>query len=333
MPPPHETRDLAHRVGDPGLRRFRIRVRSRVGDSRRHTTRARRVGCATTRLEHRLGSLVHLHCVAVSPLTAFVLEHEQLVLFGAVLVGQLGVPLPLTPLLLGAGALAREGAASAPAAIAVSVVASSIAHVAWFYAGRWRGTSMLRLLCRISLEPDSCVRRTENLSARYGTGLLFIAPFAPGLGLVVPPLAGIAGMRLRRFLPFDAAGSLLFAALLIGAGYLLGPELAAAVDVLRRVGGSAASLALLLLVIYVGVKLAARRRLLRELRIARITPQELKRRMDAADPGLFVIDLRHPVEVQAAGWTLPGALRMSLEELDARHAEIPRDREIALYCS
>jgi len=205
--------------------------------------------------------------------------------------------------------------------------------VTWFFAGRWRGASVLRLLCRISIEPDSCVRRTENLFGRYGAKLLLGAPFIPGLGMVAPPLAGISGMPLRRFAPIDSAGAAFFAVVLVSTGYLFGPALGQALDVLQRVAGSVVSGLLLLLALYLIGKLVARYRLLRELRVARITPQELRQRLEAGDTSVFIIDLRHAGELVADRRTLPGALRMALEELDARHAEIPRDREIALYCS
>ena len=266
-------------------------------------------------------------------LGTFALQHYYLVLFAATLVEQLGLPLPVAPLLLGAGGLARTGEASAPMAVLAYVIASSLAHVGWFFAGRWRGASVLRTLCLISIEPDSCVRRTGNLFNRYGAKLLLGAPFIPGLGLVAPPLAGISRMPLQRFLPIDSAGSTLFAVVLILAGYIFGPALARALEVLQRMAGSVASGLLLLLGLYLIGKLFARYRLLRDLRIARITPHELKQRLDAGDGSVFVIDLRHAGELLTDRHTLPGALRIALEELDARHAEIPRDREIALYCS
>ena len=90
----------------------------------------------------------------------FLLRNAYVLLFSACLFEQLGAPLPSSPLLLGAGALARDGKMALPQVVALSVIASLVGHAAWFYAGRRRGGSVLRLLCRISIEPDSCVRRT-----------------------------------------------------------------------------------------------------------------------------------------------------------------------------
>jgi membrane protein DedA with SNARE-associated domain len=265
-------------------------------------------------------------------LVELALRHYYILLFAATLVAQLGLPLPAAPLMLGAGALVLRGELRGPVAVLVTVVAFLLAHLVWFFAGRRRGAAALRLVCRISLEPDSCVRKTENLFGRFGANLLLAAPFIPGLGLLATPLAGLSGMRLGRFLLLDGASALLWSSAYVATGYLLGPQLVIALALLQEVSGSVASVALLLVAAYVAWKLIDRWRLLRELRIARITPHELKRRLDAGDP-LLVVDLRHEIELDADRQTLPGALRIAFEELDVRHREIPRDREIALFCS
>lgn len=263
---------------------------------------------------------------------SFALRHYYVLLFALTLLSQLGLPVPVAPLLLGAGALVHTGQVSGPRAVLSAVAAFALAHLFWFFAGRSRGAAVLRLVCRISLEPDSCVRKTENLLGRFGAKLLLASPFIPGLALVVPPLAGLSGMRLWRFLLLDFGGALIWATAYVVGGYILGPQLAAGLELLHRVGGSVASGAFLLLAAYVAWKLIDRRLLLRKLRGARITPQELRQRLEAGDR-LLVVDLRHEIELDADRHTLPGALRIAFEDLEARHSEIPRDREIALFCS
>ncbi len=268
----------------------------------------------------------------MNPYGEAVARYGYLLLFGYVLLQQLGLPLPASPVLLAAGALARAGQVSLAATVATTVSAASAAHLVWYEAGRLRGASVLALLCRISLEPDTCVRKTENLFSRWGAKLLVGAPFIPGLGLVAPPLAGLSGMRLGRFLLIDGLGSLLWACCIVGAGYALGPQLALVLIVLRSIGGSLLSGALLLLAGYLAWKLIDRQLALRKLRIDRITPQELKARLAQGEP-LFIVDMRHELEMDEERRTLPGALHLALEELEDRHTEIPRDRDIALFCS
>src|SRR4051794_25056446 len=166
----------------------------------------------------------------------FLLSHGYAVLFAITLVGQLGAPLPGTPLLLAAGALAKTGQLSFSAVVALSVIASALGHLVWYEAGRRRGAAVLRLICRISIEPDSCVRRTEDMFAKHGGRALVAAPFVPGLGAVAPPLAGMARMPVARFLLLDSLGALLWSALLAGVGYLAGPELMALVQAGLRFG-------------------------------------------------------------------------------------------------
>jgi membrane protein DedA with SNARE-associated domain len=262
----------------------------------------------------------------------FALRHYYVLLFAATLLAQLGLPLPVAPLMLGAGALVHGGQVSGSLAVLTAVAAFGLAHLFWFFAGRRRGAAVLRLVCRISLEPDNCVRKTEDLFGRFGANLLLGSPFIPGLALVVPPLAGLSGMRLWRFVLLDFGGGLIWATAYVAAGYLLGPQLAAALELLQRVGGSVVSGAFLLLAAYLAWKLIDRRLLLRKLRGARITPQELRQRLESGDP-LLVVDLRHEIELDADRQTLPGALRIAFEDLETRHGEIPRDREIALFCS
>ena len=259
-------------------------------------------------------------------------RHGHLLLFGFVLLQQLGLPLPATPALLAAGALARTGDDTLAGAILSTVGGATLAHLVWYQAGKRRGASVLAILCRISLEPDTCVRKTENLFTRWGAKLLIGAPFIPGLGLVAPPLAGLSGMSLWRFVLIDGLGTLLWATTIVGGGYLLGSQLGVAVALLRQIGGSVLSGALLLLAGYLAWKLIDRRLALRKLRIDRITPHELRALMESGG-GMFIVDLRHEMELDGERRTLPGALHIALEELEDRHTEIPRDRDIAVFCS
>jgi membrane protein DedA with SNARE-associated domain len=264
-------------------------------------------------------------------LAAFALQHSYLVLFCATLLQQLGLPLPVAPLLVGAGALAAAGKVTLGLALLLYCAAATIAHLIWFEAGRLRGQSVLRLVCKISLEPDTCVRRTQNLFTRFGPKLLLAAPFTPGLGMVAPPLAGLSGMTVARFVPIDVAGQVLWAGTLMAAGWFLGPQIKMMLGILQRLAGSVGAGVALLLALYVIWKLVKRQRLFAELRIARITATELRAEIESG--AIFVVDLRHPSEVAGEGFTIPGAFRLSLEDIEERHVEIPRDRDVALFCS
>jgi membrane protein DedA with SNARE-associated domain len=262
----------------------------------------------------------------------FIVRHGEAFVFLYVLADQLGVPVPAVPALLAMGALAAVGKISFPLALLLSVVASVGADLVWYTLGRTRGGGVLRLVCKVSLEPDSCVRRTENVFLRYGISALIFAKFVPGLSTVAPPLAGIVGVSLPRFVAYSSLAALLWAGAWGGLGYVAGDALERVVSQSGRLGTVLAVLVAAVVVGYVVVKWLQRRRFLRNLRIARISPDELKTALDAAAPPLL-IDLRSALEVDTTPYVIPGALRIAAEELEARHREIPRDRDVIVYCS
>lgn len=262
----------------------------------------------------------------------FLLHHGALVLFAWVFAEQLGLPLPAIPLLLAAGALAGAGRLSLVVSLCTVVSAALLADGLWYELGRRRGNRVLHWLCRISLEPDSCVRRTEGVFARHGARSLLVAKFLPGLSTVAPPLAGVFGMRLARFLLFDAAGALLWAGSFLGLGFAFSGEIERIAERALSLGGALFALLAGALAAYIGWKFLARRRFLRELRIARITPEELKQKLDAGED-LVIVDLRHVLDFGALPEMIPGALRMEAQDLQKKSSLLPGDREIILYCT
>jgi len=258
---------------------------------------------------------------------------SYLTLFAFVLAEQMGLPIPAVPLLLGAGALAGTGRMSALAALASALVASLPPDIVWYEVGRARGKRVLDVVCRLSLEPDSCVRRTENLFLRRGRWALLIAKFLPGLSTIAPPLAGIVGLGRASFLLLDTLGALLWAGAWIALGYLSSSALAPLLALASHLGRWGLAAAGAGLAGYMLIKLVRRRLFLRSLRVARIEPSELKRRLDAADPDLIVVDTRSVLDVDAAPHKIPGALWIPAEEIESRRGEIPIDRRVVLYCS
>jgi membrane protein DedA with SNARE-associated domain len=260
------------------------------------------------------------------------MRHGYAVLFGIVLLEQAGLPIPSLPVLLAMGALVATGHFNLGATLLVAVAASLVSDVAWFELGRRHGARILALLCRISLEPDSCVRRTENLLAAGGARALLFAKFVPGLSTAAPPVAGMLRMRLTRFLLWDAAAAMIWAGSALAVGYVFSSQLERIAELAMRLGHRLVAVVAASLAVYVLWKYAQRRRFLRELAVARITPEELRRRLDAGED-IVVVDLRHSMEFEAEPAMVPGAIHLLPDELDARHGEIPRDREVVLYCT
>jgi membrane protein DedA with SNARE-associated domain len=258
---------------------------------------------------------------------------SYLILFAFVLAEQIGLPIPAVPLLLGVGAYAGTGHMSALAGLATALAASLPPDLVWYELGRARGKRVLDVICRLSLEPDSCVRRTENLFMTRGRWALLVAKFLPGLSTIAPPLAGIVGLGRVSFVLLDTAGALIWAGTWIALGYLSSSALAPLLAGAARVGHWGLAAGAAALAAYVLLKFVGRRRFLRSLRVARIEPVELKRRLDAADPDLIVVDTRSALDVAAAPHKIPGAVWIPAEAIEGRRGEIPLDRKVVLYCS
>jgi membrane protein DedA with SNARE-associated domain/rhodanese-related sulfurtransferase len=264
--------------------------------------------------------------------THILLVYGYVLLFFWVLVEQFGLPLPATPVLMAAGALSATGQISFPLALLSGLVASLTADSVWFLIGRRFGHHMLRFLCKMSLEPAICVRRTQNsFGRRRGLTLLF-AKFVPGLATLASPIAGQNGMRYRDFLLFDGMGITLWLGTMLAAGRLFGDMLKRDPHVLDWVGQFSGALLILGILGFFAGRIIRRRMVLKELLAARLEPQELKRQLDAGEP-VYIVDLRHPLELLPDPFTLPGALHFSPDTLASRHMEIPRDRDIVLFCT
>lgn len=259
----------------------------------------------------------------------FLIRHGYALLFGWVLLEQMGLPIPAAPLLVAAGALARAGKMNLMFAVALALIAVILADLFWYFLGRYRGGRILKLLCRISLEPDSCVRRTENLFVRHGVRSLLVAKFIPGLNTAAPSLAGVFRMPLGRFLIFDSLGGFLWVVTVTSLGLIFSDQLE---RIALRWGGWLVAALAGSLTAYVLWKFIQRRRFLRRLRIARITPKELMDKLTARE-NISIVDLRQPMDIEAFPQMIPGALRIAMEEIEERHGEIPRDRDVVLYCS
>jgi membrane protein DedA with SNARE-associated domain len=260
----------------------------------------------------------------------FVERHGYALLFFWVLAEQGALPIPSLPLLVAAGALVRTGRMHGPAAIACCVAGSLVADSMWFYFGRRRGKRVLRFLCRLSLSPDSCVRTTENAFHKYGLKTLLIAKFIPGLNAVAAPLAGDSGVGVVRFLAVDALGVAIWSGSYVAVGYLFADQLELAFSYVERLGSGLLILVAGLFAAWILWKLIQRRRFLKQIDVARITPEELRGRLDAGE-NLYIVDLRGGVETDSS--SVPGAIRFSAEDLTANSKQIPRDREIILFCT
>jgi len=262
----------------------------------------------------------------------FVLRHGYALVILFVFAEQIGLPIPATPVLLAGGALVRTGRLDGATLVFASLVASVTSDVVWYELGRRKGARIMRFLCKISLEPDSCVRKTEEVFGRHGVRALVVAKFVPALNTAAPPMAGAFGMRRARFLVFDVLGSLLWLVAFFGIGWLFGDQIEIAIEWAERLGIWLGAFLGIALVAYIALRWNQRQRFLRDLRIARIEPEELYRRIESGED-IAIVDLRHSYDFEASPETLPGAIHIPVEALEEKESSIPRDRDVVLYCT
>jgi membrane protein DedA with SNARE-associated domain len=260
------------------------------------------------------------------------LQHGYLLLFFYVLAVGIGMPIPADPLFLLMGAMVGNHDYYFGRSLLTAVIASVIGDVLWYEIGRYKGRRVLGFLCKVSLEPDTCVRKTEGAFAKRGAGALLFAKFVPGMSLVSVSLAGISKMTFWRFLLADTAGCALWAGAYLLLGRLFYRQVDSVISALGLFGRRAGFVIAGLVALYIAVKYLDRWRFTRELRINRITPEELRELLEIRHP-ITIIDLRHPGEVERDGTKITGAVVLRPDELRSRAHEIPLDQQIILYCT
>jgi membrane protein DedA with SNARE-associated domain len=259
----------------------------------------------------------------------FLLRHGYPLLFAMVLAEQLGAPIPAMPFLLAMGALIGNGKYTWAGAIFLSMAASMAADGAWYGLGRVKGSPVLKWLCRISLEPDSCVSTTRYWFKRLGGWALVIAKFVPGLSTVSPPMAGLARMPWWKFLAADGLGGFIWAGLFLYLGHIFRTQLEDVAAYAARLGGWLITILVAAASLWILWKYYQRRKFIKSLRVARIKPEDLKLALNE----VFILDLRTAEEYANDGAKIPGAVWFDRKELEEKHLEIPRDRDIILYCT
>jgi membrane protein DedA with SNARE-associated domain/rhodanese-related sulfurtransferase len=247
------------------------------------------------------------------------------------LIHELGVPLPLMPTALLAGAQVTEAEASATTLVLIVTAGTLIGNSVWFGAGRVFGGRVLKTLCKISLSQDTCVGRTELAFTKWGRWSLVLGHFIPGVSLVAPPLAGALGMSWPAFLGFTAMGGALYGAVMVGAGMLFSAGILALANAVLARGAQSAGIVLLACAAYVAWKWWRRYATARSLQAPRISVPELQKALRGIPPPI-VVDVRGEATRLADPRLIPGALATTIDEIVQLFAEHPKSARIVVYC-
>ncbi|MGO8829598.1 MAG: DedA family protein/thiosulfate sulfurtransferase GlpE [Steroidobacteraceae bacterium] len=265
-------------------------------------------------------------------LTLLVGQYGLLIVGMNVLLDQIGLPVPAVPTLVVAGAVAANGNLALVPLFLLSVGACLAPDCGWYLVGQIYGIRVLKTLCRISLEPDSCVSQTQARFELWGVKSLVIAKFVPGLAIIAPPMAGAMRIGWVKFIALSAVGAALWSGSALAAGMLFSSQIDALLSHLDRIGVAAGLVIAGLLAAYIAFKWWERARFLAALRMARISVADLYELVQAGAAPI-IVDVRSPTARTLEPRWIPGAIHVPIDAVGRHVRDLPRDRDIILYCT
>jgi membrane protein DedA with SNARE-associated domain/rhodanese-related sulfurtransferase len=267
----------------------------------------------------------------VSHLIELLQQYGLGLVFLNVLALQAGLPLPAYPTLIVAGALAAAGGTPVYQLVGVGVAGALIADSGWYIAGRKFGMRILGTLCRVSLSQDTCVRQTESIFQRYGSSSMLFAKFVPGFASVATAMAGAIRLSYLKFVAFDAVGATLWVGVGVGLGYLFRDAIGELMAELSSLGKYGVMLVVAGFALYILVKWYQRYVFTRQLRMDRVTVDELRNLIDEKKVQALV-DVRSAL-TQAATGRIPGARAIDMKKIDEGFKDVPVEGEVIVYCA
>ncbi len=265
-------------------------------------------------------------------MTGLLAQYGLALVFVNVFLTQVGVPVPAIPTLIVAGALVQQGALSLPLVLATAVGASLLGDIPWFVAGRTLGSRAIAALCRVAIEPDTCVKQTETIFERWGAPSLVFAKFIPGFSIVAPPIAGAMRLAVLPFFVFSAIGAAVWAGVAVAAGMMFHAQVDWMIKWLAEMGARAALVIGSGVVLFIAFRWIERRLLIRWLRMARISVDELHEQLQRTDKPV-VLDARSATARKLDPRRVPGARAVDLGDLERHLAGIATEREVVVYCT
>lgn len=260
-------------------------------------------------------------------------RHGAAVVFVIAFLEQIGAPVVAIPVIIVAAGMAFATGGNIPLLILLAIAGSLIADVIWFLLGRRFGYTILGFLCRISLSPDSCVRKTESIFERYGIFSLVFSKFVPGFSLIAPPLAGaIRRMSFPAFLGYDLIGAAIWAGSAAALGAIFHDSIDRLLTMLSRNSGTATAVVVALIAAFIAAKWWERHRFYRSLRMARISPGDLRTQLESG-ASLVVLDVRSRAEQQRDPRRIPGAIMVDAKQMEEQVRHLMPHQQIVLYCT
>jgi membrane protein DedA with SNARE-associated domain/rhodanese-related sulfurtransferase len=261
-------------------------------------------------------------------------HHGYLLVFFIVLAEALGMPVPAAVALVAGGAAAASGVLSLTRLLLLALLAMMLGDTLLFVAGRYTGWSLLGFLCKLSVNPETCILRSAESFYKRGKATLLFAKFVPGINTMAPPLAGSMRMPLDTFLRLDLLGASLYAGVYVAVGYLFRDVLVSVIHGFQTAGRAVEAVTIFAIIGYALYRVWLYRKHAVYRVVPRIQVEELTRRLASGDKDKIVLlDVRSHGYYDAETSRIKGSIRLEPNNLREELKSIPKDRDIYVYCT
>ncbi len=263
-----------------------------------------------------------------------IVRHGYISLAAVVFAEAIGLPMPAALALVAAGAAAAVGVLRLPQLLLVSILATLTGDLLLFFTGRYTGWSLLGLLCRVSLNPETCILRSAESFYKRGKTTLVVAKFIPGINTMAPPLAGTMRMRFLQFLRLDLAGAVLYTGAYTGIGFLFHGFLASIVSGFRTAGRAVETMLLVALAAYAIYRIWLYRKYALYRIVPRIQVEELAEKLAGEQRGnILLVDVRSHGYYDPGASRIQGSIRIEPNNLSEEIKHLSKEKDVYLYCT
>jgi membrane protein DedA with SNARE-associated domain len=261
-------------------------------------------------------------------------HHGYALIFAALLAESMGLPFPASIALVTAGAAIASHALSGSGVLLAAAIALLVGDTVQFWLGHFTGWALLGFLCRLSMNPETCMLRSAESFYKRGKMTLVIAKFIPGINTMAAPLAGSMKMRFGQFLYLDLAGALLYSTTYLLVGYLSRDFLAATLDSIHAAGRVMEVVVIIVLGAYTAYRIVQFRKYREYDVVPRVQVQQLAARLAAGEGDrVQIVDVRSHGYYDVGAERIAGSIRIEPNNLEEEIKNLPKDRDIYLYCT
>jgi membrane protein DedA with SNARE-associated domain len=270
----------------------------------------------------------------VNSLFTLIAHHGYALIFLVVLAEAIGLPMPAALALIAAGAAAASHALKLPVVLLLSLLAMLIGDILLFFLGRAMGWSLLGFLCRVSINPETCILRSAESFYKRGKITLLFAKFVPGVNTMAPPLAGSMKMRAMQFLRLDFLGAVFYATAYTMLGFIFRDFLAAITRGIQTASHVFSEVLLIAALVYIIYRIALYQKNKVYQVVPRVQVEELAARLASDERiNILVADVRSHGYYDPNAQRIKGSFRLEPNNLAEELKKLPKDKDIYLYCT